>query len=48
MRLLAGARWRIGAADLMALRDWSSFLARRRGGRDPRMTMPTTAGTRLR
>ncbi|MGO4190837.1 ATP-dependent helicase [Arthrobacter sp. YAF17] len=31
MRLLAGARWRIGAADLMALRDWSSFLARRRG-----------------
>ena len=31
MRLLAGARWRIGPADLMALRDWSSFLARRRG-----------------
>lgn len=30
MRLLAGARWRIGPADLMALRDWSSFLARRR------------------
>lgn len=31
MRLLAGARWRIGPADLMALRDWSGFLARRRG-----------------
>ena len=30
MRLLAGARWRIGPADLMALRDWSSQLARRR------------------
>lgn len=31
MRLLAGARWRIGPADLMAFRDWSSHLARRRG-----------------
>ncbi|UKA74180.1 ATP-dependent DNA helicase [Arthrobacter sp. FW306-07-I] len=31
MRLLAGARWRIGPADLMALRDWSSQLARSRG-----------------
>ena len=31
MRLLAGARWRIGPSDLMALRDWSSQLARRRG-----------------
>lgn len=31
MRLLAGARWRIGPADLMAFSDWSSFLARRRG-----------------
>ncbi|MFH5878143.1 ATP-dependent helicase [Arthrobacter sp. NA-172] len=30
MRLLAGARWRIGPADLMAFRDWSQFLARRR------------------
>ncbi|WP_309105953.1 ATP-dependent DNA helicase [Arthrobacter sp.] len=30
MRLLAGARWRIGPADLMAFRDWSAFLARRR------------------
>ena len=30
MRLLAGARWRIGPADLMAFRDWSGFLARRR------------------
>ncbi|MDQ0731561.1 UvrD-helicase domain-containing protein [Arthrobacter sp. B1I2] len=31
MRLLAGARWRIGPADLMALRDWSGQLARSRG-----------------
>ncbi len=30
MRLLAGARWRIGPADLMALRDWSHQLARHR------------------
>ena len=30
MRLLAGARWRIGARDLMALNDWARFLARRR------------------
>jgi DNA helicase-2/ATP-dependent DNA helicase PcrA len=34
MRLLAGARWRIGTADLMAFRDWSAFLARRRGMAD--------------
>ncbi|BCT76835.1 ATP-dependent DNA helicase [Sinomonas cyclohexanicum] len=27
MRLLAGARWRIGTADLMALADWSRHLA---------------------
>ncbi|MET3204447.1 MULTISPECIES: ATP-dependent DNA helicase [unclassified Arthrobacter] len=31
MRLLAGARWRIGPADLLAFQDWSSQLARRRG-----------------
>lgn len=37
MRLLAGARWRIGPADLMAFRDWSSQLSRRRG-------RPSTAG----
>ncbi|MFJ4207121.1 ATP-dependent helicase [Paenarthrobacter sp. NPDC089675] len=30
MRLLAGARWRIGPADLMAFSDWSRYLARRR------------------
>ncbi|WP_411734199.1 ATP-dependent helicase [Paeniglutamicibacter sp.] len=30
VRLLAGARWRIGPADLMAFADWSRFLARRR------------------
>ncbi|MET1022485.1 MAG: ATP-dependent helicase, partial [Arthrobacter sp.] len=41
MRLLAGARWRIGAADLMALRDWSSFLARRRGRRAATEDEPT-------
>jgi DNA helicase-2/ATP-dependent DNA helicase PcrA len=27
MRLMAGARWRIGPADLMALADWSRHLA---------------------
>ncbi|MGG5171159.1 ATP-dependent helicase [Pseudarthrobacter sp. J1738] len=30
MRLLAGARWRLGTADLMAFNDWSRFLAKRR------------------
>ncbi|WP_159617991.1 ATP-dependent helicase [Arthrobacter zhaoguopingii] len=30
LRLLAGARWRIGPADLMALGDWSRQLARAR------------------
>lgn len=30
MRLLTGARWRIGPADLMAFSDWSKFLARQR------------------
>ncbi|MEH0111079.1 ATP-dependent DNA helicase [Tersicoccus sp. MR15.9] len=30
MRLMAGARWRIGPRDLMALRDWSRVLASRR------------------
>jgi DNA helicase-2/ATP-dependent DNA helicase PcrA len=34
MRLLAGARWRIGPADLMAFSDWSRFLARRRSAPD--------------
>ncbi|GAA2849099.1 ATP-dependent helicase [Paenarthrobacter ilicis] len=34
MRLLAGARWRIGTADLMAFNDWSRFLARRRSNLD--------------
>jgi DNA helicase-2/ATP-dependent DNA helicase PcrA len=41
MRLLAGARWRIGPGDLMAFRDWSGFLARRRfheGGSAPEDT----------
>ncbi|MFD1214088.1 3'-5' exonuclease, partial [Arthrobacter sp. GCM10027362] len=34
MRLLAGARWRLGPADLMAFADWSRFLEsqRRRAG----------------
>ncbi|MEO8219452.1 MAG: ATP-dependent DNA helicase [Specibacter sp.] len=30
MRLLTGARWRIGPADLMAFGDWARYLARRR------------------
>ncbi|GGC87898.1 ATP-dependent DNA helicase [Tersicoccus solisilvae] len=30
MRLMVGARWRIGPRDLMALRDWSRVLASRR------------------
>ncbi|MDP5227186.1 MULTISPECIES: ATP-dependent DNA helicase [Arthrobacter] len=30
MRLMAGARWRIGPADLMALQEWASQLARHR------------------
>lgn len=30
MRLLSGARWRLGAADLMAFADWSRYLARQR------------------
>ncbi|MHA7241109.1 ATP-dependent helicase [Arthrobacter sp. TMS1-12-1] len=40
LRLLSGARWRLGPADLMALGDWSRQLARtreamfRRGSRD--------------
>ncbi|MDQ6754809.1 MAG: ATP-dependent helicase [Actinomycetota bacterium] len=30
MRLITGARWRIGPADLMAFADWSRYLARQR------------------
>ncbi|GAA3671084.1 ATP-dependent DNA helicase AdnB [Arthrobacter ginkgonis] len=30
LRLVSGARWRLGPADLMAFSDWSRFLARRR------------------
>lgn len=30
MRLMTGARWRIGTADLMAFSDWSRYLARQR------------------
>ncbi len=30
MRLLTGARWRIGPADLMAFADWARYLASRR------------------
>ncbi|MEF3122233.1 ATP-dependent DNA helicase [Kocuria flava] len=30
VRLLAGARWRIGSRDLMALSDWAAHLERRR------------------
>lgn len=31
VRLLAGARWRLGTADLLALGDWSNELTRERG-----------------
>ncbi len=30
MRLITGARWRLGPADLMALADWARYLARQR------------------
>lgn len=30
MRLMAGARWRIGLSDALALSDWASYLARQR------------------
>lgn len=30
MRLITGARWRLGTADLMAFADWSRYLARQR------------------
>ncbi len=47
MRLLAGARWRIGPADLMAFRDWSSFLAHRREQqrRGERTQLPESGGS---
>lgn len=37
LRLLSGARWRLGTADLMALSDWSRYLAAARepGSRHP-------------
>ncbi|HSU70883.1 MAG TPA: ATP-dependent helicase, partial [Micrococcaceae bacterium] len=31
MRLITGARWRLGPADLMAFADWARYLARQRG-----------------
>lgn len=40
MRLLAGARWRIGPADLMAFNDWSRYLARRRLSPDAGTAFP--------
>ncbi|MCV9993883.1 ATP-dependent helicase [Paeniglutamicibacter sp. ZC-3] len=48
VRLLAGARWRIGPADLMAFADWSRFLARRRefalkDGRPENLDAPESA-----
>ncbi|MFJ3956395.1 ATP-dependent helicase [Arthrobacter sp. NPDC090010] len=42
MRLMAGARWRIGPADLMTLREWSAQLARRRTG----LSVPEDSGDR--
>ncbi|GAC1369188.1 MAG: ATP-dependent DNA helicase [Pseudarthrobacter sp.] len=47
MRLLAGARWRLGPADLMAFRDWSSQLARRRGHRAGALAVDAEAGEAL-
>ncbi|MCU1632828.1 MAG: UvrD/REP helicase [Micrococcaceae bacterium] len=44
LRLLAGARWRLGAADLMALGDWSRQLARTR---EAMFRRGTTAGEAL-
>ena len=48
VRLLAGARWRIGTRDLMALADWASHLERRRteaaqAGRAEDLESPVTA-----
>lgn len=43
-RLLAGARWRLGAADLIALNDWSRELERRRS---PRQAVADDADTPL-
>ncbi|GAA2198237.1 ATP-dependent DNA helicase [Sinomonas flava] len=47
MRLMAGARWRIGPADLMALADWSRHLASMRRAaarpRDEDLDAPGTA-----
>ncbi|MFI7483336.1 ATP-dependent helicase [Kocuria sp. M1R5S2] len=48
VRLLAGARWRIGARDLMALSDWAAHLERRRteaarAGRPEDLDSPATA-----
>ncbi|GAA1413573.1 putative ATP-dependent DNA helicase [Glutamicibacter uratoxydans] len=47
MRLLAGARWRMGAADLAAFADWSRQLERRRtralnsdGSQQPELPLP--------
>ncbi len=41
LRLLSGARWRIGPADLLALADWSRQLAR---SREAMFRRSTTAG----
>ena len=44
MRLLAGARWRIGPADLMAFADWSRFLeSQRRRAAEDRQTVDLDA-----
>lgn len=40
MRLLAGARWRIGPADLMALADYAEFRARRRAAAARTLSAP--------
>lgn len=45
MRILAGARWRIGPADLMAFADWSRSLMRRRERAAQHRTQPSTDST---
>ena len=44
MRLITGARWRLGPADLMALADWARYLARQRGRTSAE---PTTADDQI-
>jgi DNA helicase-2/ATP-dependent DNA helicase PcrA len=47
MRLLTGARWRIGPADLAALGRWARRLAVARAGSDPGQPAPGDTGADL-